>query len=157
MVYLRISQDRTGQQAGIQRQQEDYLAMGAPLGATDSLVFIDNDVCAFDGGRCPGYDAMVTEVRAGAFRVVVGHVDRLQLQPRELEDLINLVAQYPLWIEAVRGGGFDLNTTESRLMARQLVAIRAVSDDSPTDGIRSESLIDATRPIDRTETDGQSR
>ncbi|WP_409264087.1 recombinase family protein [Microbacterium aquimaris] len=56
-VYLRISQDRTGLQAGIQRQQEDCAAHAAKLGFTDPQEFIDNDVSAFDGGRRNGYDA----------------------------------------------------------------------------------------------------
>lgn len=47
-------------------------------------MFIDNDIWAFDGGRRPGYDAMVAAVASGASRVVVWHVDRLYRQPREL-------------------------------------------------------------------------
>ena len=136
VVYLRISQDRTGQQAGIQRQQEDCLALAAQLGITDPLVFIDNDVSAFDGGRRPGYDAMVTQVRGGASCVIVWHVDRLYRQPRELEDLIDLVEQHPVRIEAVRGGGFDLNATEGRLMARQLVAIAAYESGHKSDRVK---------------------
>ena len=50
-MYLRISQDRTGLHAGVQRQQEDCLALADQLGFTDPQVFIDNDVSAFDGGR----------------------------------------------------------------------------------------------------------
>lgn len=136
VVYLRISQDRTGQQAGTQRQQEDCLALAARLGVADPLVFIDNDVSAFDGGRRPGYDAMVTQIRAGASRIIVWHVDRLYRQPRELEDLIDLVEQHPVRIEAVRGGGFDLNTTEGRLMARQLVAIAAYESGHKSDRVK---------------------
>ncbi|WP_454151187.1 recombinase family protein [Microbacterium lacticum] len=90
-VYLRISQDRTGLQAGIHRQQEDCLAHAAKLGFADPQVFIDNDVSAFDGGRRNGYDALVAEVRAGVTHIIVWRVDRLYRQPRELEDLIDLV------------------------------------------------------------------
>lgn len=136
VIYLRISQDRTGQQAGIQRQREDCLTLAAQLGITGPLVFIDNDVSAFDGGRRPGYDAMVTQVRGGASRVIVWHVDRLYRQPRELEDLIDLVEQHPVRIEAVRGGGFDLNATEGRLMARQLVAIAAYESGHKSDRVK---------------------
>lgn len=84
VVYLRISQDRTGQQAGIQRQQEDCLALAARLGITDPLVFIDNDVSTFDGGRRPGYDAMATHLRGGAFRII-GERDRV-VADREAAD-----------------------------------------------------------------------
>lgn len=145
VVYLRISQDRTGQQAGIQRQQEDCLALAARLGIADPLVFIDNDVSAFDGGRRPGYDAMVTQVRGGASLIIVWHVDRLYRQPRELEDLIDLVEQHPVRIEAVRGGGFDLNATEGRLMARQLVAIAAYESGHKSDRFKGHASLDKRR------------
>lgn len=135
-VYLRISQDRTGLQAGIQRQQEDCAAHAAKLGFTDPQVFIDNDVSAFDGGRRNGYDALVAQVRAGVTHIIVWHVDRLYRQPRELEDLIDLVEQHPVRIEAVRGGGFDLNTTEGRLMARPLVAIAAYESGHKSDRVK---------------------
>lgn len=97
-VYLRISQDRTGLHAGIQRQQEDCAAHAAKLGFTEPHVFIDNDVSAFDGGRRNGYDALVAQVRAGVTHIIVWHVDRLYRQPRELEDLIDLVEQHPVRI-----------------------------------------------------------
>ncbi|WP_396654590.1 recombinase family protein [Microbacterium paludicola] len=64
-----------------------------------------------------GHDALVAQVRAGVTHIIVWHVGRLYRQPRELEDLIDLVEQHPVRNEAVRGGGFDLNTTEGRLMA----------------------------------------
>lgn len=135
-VYLRISQDRTGLQTGIRRQQEDCAAHAAKLGFTDPQVFVDNDVSAFDGGRRNGYGALVAQVRAGVTHIIVWHVDRLCRQPRELEDLIDLVEQHPVRIEAVRGGGFDLNTTEGRLMARQLVAIAAYESRHKSDRVK---------------------
>lgn len=135
-VYLRISQDRTGLHAGVQRQQEDCLTLADQLGFTDPQVFIDNDVSAFDGGRRPGYDALVARIRSGVSRVIVWHVDRLYRQPRELEELIALVERHPVRIDAVRGGGFDLNTTEGRLMARQLVAIAAYESGHKSDRVK---------------------
>ncbi|MDN5715674.1 MAG: recombinase family protein [Janibacter sp.] len=135
-VYVRISQDRTGMQAGVHRQQEDCLSLADRLGFADPQVFIDNDVSAFDGGRRPGYDTLVAHIRAGVSRIIVWHVDRLYRQPRELEDLIDLVEQHPVRIEAVRGGGFDLNTTEGRLMARQLVAIAAYESGHKSDRVK---------------------
>ncbi|MBX3438560.1 MAG: recombinase family protein, partial [Planctomycetaceae bacterium] len=135
-VYLRISQDRTGLHAGVQRQQEDCLALADQLGFSDPQIFIDNDVSAFDGGRRPGYDALVNHIRAGVPRIIVWHVDRLYRQPRELEDLIALVERHPVRVDAVRGGGFDLNTTEGRLMARQLVAIAAYESGHKSDRVK---------------------
>lgn len=135
-VYLRISQDRTGQQAGVERQREDCLLLATQLGLPEPPVFIDNDVSAFDGGRRPGYDALVTQVQAGVTHVIAWHVDRLYRRPRELEYLIDLVEHHPVRIEAVRGGGFDLNSSEGRLMARQLVAIAAYESGHKSDRIK---------------------
>ncbi|RCS61233.1 recombinase family protein [Microbacterium sp. JB110] len=135
-VYLRISQDRAGERAGVQRQQEDCLALATQLGYEDPLVFIDNDISAFDGGRRPGYDSLVSHVRTGVTVVIVWHVDRLYRQPRELENMIDLVEQNPVRIETVQGGGFDLNTHEGRLMARQLVAIAAYESGHKSDRVK---------------------
>ncbi|WP_460681808.1 recombinase family protein [Nesterenkonia populi] len=85
-VYLRISQDRTGLRAGVQRQEADCVALAARLGVEDAPVFVDNDVCAFDGRQRPGYQALVNTVRHGVTHIVVWHVDRLYRRPRELED-----------------------------------------------------------------------
>ena len=71
---------RTGRSYG--RQREDCLAHAARLGLSDPLIFVDNDVSAFDGGRRAGYDALVREVAAGVTHVVVWHVDRLYRRPQ---------------------------------------------------------------------------
>nr|WP_281721800.1 recombinase family protein [Nitrosomonas nitrosa] len=135
-VYLRISQDRAGLRAGVQRQQEDCFALAARLGFDDPPIFIDNDVSAFDGGRRPGYDSLIAQVKGGLTHIVVWHVDRLYRQPRELESLIDLVEHHPVRIESVQGGGFDLNTNEGRLMARQLVAIAAYESGHKSDRVK---------------------
>jgi DNA invertase Pin-like site-specific DNA recombinase len=135
-IYLRISQDRAGLRAGVLRQQEDCLALATRLGFEDPQIFIDNDVSAFDGGRRPGYDTLVAQVQSGVTHIVVWHVDRLYRQPRELESLIDLVEQHPVRIESVQGGGFDLNTSEGRLMARQLVAIAAYESGHKSDRVK---------------------
>ena len=134
-VYVRISQDRSGLQAGVRRQQEDCLDLAARLGFEDPVVLADNDISAYDGGGRPGYELLVEQIRSGVSVVVVWHVDRLYRQPRELEDLIGLVERHPVRIEAVRGGGLDLNTVEGRLMARQFVAVAAYESGHKSDRI----------------------
>lgn len=135
-VYLRISQDRTGERAGVRRQEEDCFALAKQLGYEDPPVFIDNDISAFDGGRRPGYDSLVSHIRTGVTVVFVWHVDRLYRRPRELENLIDLVEHNPVRIETIQGGGFDLNTHEGRLMARQLVAIAAYESGHKSDRVK---------------------
>lgn len=136
VVYARISDDRSGKAAGVARQQEDCLALTARLGLTVTAVLVDNDVSAFDGVARPGYEALLRHVRAGVSRVVVWHLDRLYRRPSELEQLLDLVAGHGVRIEAVRGGAFDLNTGEGRLMARQFVAIAAYESGHKADRVR---------------------
>ncbi len=145
VVYVRISEDRTGEEAGVDRQREDCLELCARLGLEAPEVFMDNDISAFQNKRRPGYAALLEKAKLGATRVVAWHVDRLYRKPRELEDLIDLVESHPIRIEAVKGGAFDLNTHEGRLMARQLVAIASYESGHKADRIRRANRQKAER------------
>lgn len=145
LVYVRISEDRTGEEAGVGRQRADCLELCSKLGLPDPEVFTDNDISAFRGRRRPGYTALLERARAGRSRLVVWHVDRLYRRPRELEDLIDLVESHPIRLEAVKGGAFDLNTHEGRLMARQLVAIASYESGHKADRIRRANKQKAER------------
>ena len=135
VVYLRISEDRTGRQSGVSRQLEDCELLANRRGLTVATVLVDNDLSAYDGTRRPGYEALVGHIRAGISRIVVWHLDRLYRQPWELEALIDLVEDRALRIETVNGGLFDLNTHEGRLMARQFVAIAAYESGHKADRV----------------------
>lgn len=145
LVYLRISEDRTGQEAGVDRQQEDCVRHAKNLGEDAPAIFIDNDISAFKNKHRPSYEQLMERVRTGPTRIVVWHVDRLYRKPRELEDLIDLVESHPIKIEAVKGGAFDLNTHEGRLMARQLVAIASYESGHKADRIQRANLQKAKR------------
>ncbi|MDR1189968.1 MAG: recombinase family protein [Bifidobacteriaceae bacterium] len=145
VVYLRISEDRTGAEAGVERQRQDCLALCRRLGVADPAVFADNDVSAYGNKRRPGYLELLGRARLGPTRIVAWHVDRLYRKPRELEDLIDLVESHPIRIETVKGGGFDLNAHEGRLMARQLVAIASYESGHKADRIRRANRQKAER------------
>lgn len=147
LVYLRISEDRTGEEAGVDRQRDDCLMMCSRLGLPVSAenVFMDNDTSAYLNKKRPAFARMLERVKRGPARVVVWHVDRLYRRPRELEDLIDLVESHPIRIEAVMGGAFDLNTHEGRLMARQLVAMAAYESGHKADRIRRANRQKAER------------
>jgi DNA invertase Pin-like site-specific DNA recombinase len=70
VVYLRISEDRTGSEAGVDRQREDCLELCARLGDVAPEVFVDNDVSAYSGRRRPGYLGLLERVRLGPSRIV---------------------------------------------------------------------------------------
>lgn len=85
LVYLRISEDRTGEEAGVERQRHDCLALCERLGllVTVADVFMDNDTSAYLNKKRPEFDKMLARIRTGPSRVVVWHVDRLYRRPRE--------------------------------------------------------------------------
>jgi len=146
VVYLRISEDRTGAEAGVQRQRADCLDLCQRMfDISDPVVFVDNDISAYSGKKRPGYIELLERVKVAPSRIVAWHVDRLYRRPRELEDLIDLVETHPIRIETVRGGGFDLNAHEGRLMARQLVAIASYESGHKADRIRRANRQKAER------------
>lgn len=145
VVYLRISEDRTGAEAGVDRQRQDCLAFCHRLGVENPAVFMDNDISAYGNKKRPGYLELLERVKLGPSRIVAWHVDRLYRKPRELEDLIDLVESHPIRIETVKGGAFDLNAHEGRLMARQLVAIASYESGHKADRIRRANRQKAER------------
>ena len=145
IVYLRISEDRTGAEAGVERQRQDCLDLCHRLSVKNPAVFMDNDISAYGNKKRPGYLDLLERVKLGPTRIVAWHVDRLYRKPRELEDLIDLVESHPIRIDTVKGGAFDLNAHEGRLMARQLVAIASYESGHKADRIRRANRQKAER------------
>ncbi|WP_377640093.1 recombinase family protein [Oryzobacter terrae] len=128
-VYCRISDDRSGKEAGVDRQRKDGLDLAAANGwevvhdgARD--VFTDNDMSAFSGRTRPAYARLVDALRAGEIDLIVTwHIDRLYRRPVELESLITLVETTKVTIATVKAGDFDLSTRQGITMARLGVTI----------------------------------
>ncbi len=85
VVYLHISEDRTGAEAGVERQREDCLETCGRLGITDPAIFMDDHISAYSGKKRAGYIELLERVRLGPSRIVAWHVARLYRRPRELE------------------------------------------------------------------------
>jgi DNA invertase Pin-like site-specific DNA recombinase len=142
-IYLRISDDRAGDAGGVTRQRQDCLAYAERHGLEIVEVYEDNDISASAYARKnrPAYRKMIGAAKAGELDVIVAwHLDRLYRQPRELEDLVDLVE--------ARGGGlaihtlsgpFDLTTADGRAMARVVTAMAAKSSDDSSRRIRRKA------------------
>lgn len=77
-IYCRISQDRKGHAAGVERQRADCLALCEARGWAVAAELVDNDVSAYSGKERPEYTRLVGMVAAGEVDVVVAwHSDRL--------------------------------------------------------------------------------
>jgi site-specific DNA recombinase len=135
-MYLRQSLAADGSEIKVSTQRKDLTERLLPLGATWDE-FVDNDVSATS--HMPGskkkakprggnYYGMIRLIETGKSRtpgkkyagIAVSKSDRLYREPRQLEDLIDLVDGQALEIFTVSGGIFDLSTPEGRAMARML-------------------------------------
>ena len=122
-LYARISQDRNGEQEGVTRQVDACRDLAERRGWTVVAEHVDNDVSAYSGKKRPGFLALLDDMRSGLVEgVVVWHPDRLTRNPRELEDLLDVIEKRGLQVASVTSGDVDLSTTSGRAVARTLVA-----------------------------------
>jgi hypothetical protein len=88
-VYSLISQDATGQRAGVTRQLEDCEALADRLGWEVTHRYDDNDLSAYSDGTRPGFEAMLKALADSEFGAVIcWHPDRLLRSMKDLERLV---------------------------------------------------------------------
>jgi DNA invertase Pin-like site-specific DNA recombinase len=122
-IYVRISKDRTGDEAGIARQEDECRALAGRLGWSVVGIYADNDREASSGKPRPAYLRMLDDMRNGSIDAVVGwHSDRIYRRPDELEELIKIADANDIQFAAVQVGNIDLSTASGRLVARLLGA-----------------------------------
>lgn len=118
-IYLRISQDRTGREAGITRQEPDCRKLADRLDWEVIDVYIDNDVSAYKAKKRPGYERLKADLVAGRIdAIVVWHPDRLYRRSRDLLDLIDLLGETKPEVATCQAGTVDLSTPNGRLVAK---------------------------------------
>ncbi|MFI5977065.1 recombinase family protein [Streptomyces sp. NPDC051452] len=126
-IYLRISDDREGAGLGVERQLKDCKPLAAQLGWNVVEVYDDNDMSATNRRKKrKGYHRMLADMQSGHIDAVIAwHPDRLYRQPRELEDLMDLLDDPELDVElrTARTGTIDLSTPDGRMLARIQVAV----------------------------------
>lgn len=123
-LYLRISDDRTGREAGVTRQGEDCRALAAHNRYEIRDTYVDNDLSASDGKFRPAYERLLDDMRADLIDVVVTwHPDRLYRRPDTLEELVTIIENHRVEIKTIRAGRVDLTTPSGRLAARNMAAV----------------------------------
>ncbi len=77
-VYTRISDDKLGQRAGVERQRADCEALVATRGWELVDTYEDNSRSAYNGKARPEYERLLADVGAGKVDAgVCWHQDRL--------------------------------------------------------------------------------
>ena len=115
VIYLRISQDRSGEQLGVERQLRECRELARRLGLEVAKVYTDNDISATNGKARPEFEAML---RARPEVIVAWHQDRLLRLTSDLEKVIAL----DIPVHTVSAGNVDLSTPAGRAVARTVAA-----------------------------------
>lgn len=117
VIYCRISQDRTGEMLGVERQEPKCRELAARLGLTVQHVYVDNDISATSGKTRPEFEAMIA---ARPEVIIAWHQDRLLRLTSDLEKVIDLGIDVH-FVESYKGG-LDLSTPAGRAVARTVAA-----------------------------------
>lgn len=124
VIYVRISQDRTGAGLGVDRQREDCQELAERNGWEVVETYVDNDVSAFSGKLRKDYRRMLADLDKGRATIVIAwHTDRLHRSPTELEEYIDVSERNGVSTHTVKGGIVDLSTSSGRMVARMLGAV----------------------------------
>jgi site-specific DNA recombinase len=114
-LYLRLSQDRSGESIGIDRQQELCEKLVADRGWTVADTYTDRDRSAYSGQRRPEYDRLLADVRAGTVTALVAvDQDRIARRLSELAPLLDLLREHDVPI-VTTSGDLDSTTSDGRL------------------------------------------
>lgn len=130
-IYLRISQDHTGEQRSTTGQLEDCRALADQLGWIVYDEYADRDVSATKRDRHtkklkvrPEYERMLADIKADRVgAVVTWHTDRLYRTTKDLDPLIDILEDYGVRVATVKAGQFDLGTPTGRMIARILASV----------------------------------
>jgi site-specific DNA recombinase len=128
IAYVRISDDREGRQAGIERQLLDLMRLARGRRGRIIAVYADHDIGASDHTRKvrPEYQAMMREAPTSIARTVAAYTsNRLTRRPTEHEDQIRLSRTTGVRFVYCASPAFDLDTSAGRRVARILAATDA--------------------------------
>src|SRR6266545_4113021 len=130
-VYERISYARAGEiesgaakrgeVLGIEKQRPPCLALCERLGWKVVEEYVDRNDSAYSGRPRQAWNRLIEDVKSGKVDAIVAwHPDRLTRQPKENEQLIELVERYGLQVATAMAGEHDLASPSGRLQFRIL-------------------------------------
>ncbi|RDI19677.1 recombinase family protein [Lentzea flaviverrucosa] len=121
-LYLRISQDSTGEGLGVERQEAECRALCERRNWAVADVITENNRSATKGRR-PGFDRLLELIASHEIDVIViWAIDRLTRQIIEMEEIINACEMHGVKLATVCGD-LDLSTVDGRQNARILASV----------------------------------
>lgn len=123
-VYVRQSQDKTGNEAAVERQESACRLMAEAKGWTGLSLYRDNDRSATSGKERPEFERLLRDIDAGRVdAVLVWHLDRLTRTIRDLTRVIEAGQSKKVNIACVQGVSLDLGDPTGVAVATILTAI----------------------------------
>lgn len=123
-VYLRISEDRTGDELGVTRQREDCLKLAEARGYQVIEVCTDNDVSGLTTKKRPGFERVMSLVADGTVQIVVAwNFERVLKTRADQLRFIELGQKQSIVLAVARGADLDMSTPGGRLLADILASI----------------------------------
>ena len=124
VVYVRMSQDRSGEGAGVERQEESCRGLALARG-WDVVAVVDDTISAskLKASQRPGWRQVLAMIEADEVDIVLAyHLDRITRTMLDLEELILLAVEHNIGV-ATSTGDIDLTTDTGRMVARILAAV----------------------------------
>jgi site-specific DNA recombinase len=126
-LYLRISKDWKGDQAGVDRQREDGLRLIESRGWELHKIYTDNDISAAGRKRRPDYTRLLADLEDGTINAVVARsFERLCKTRREQLTFVELGQEKRTAIAFTHAPDLDLTTAIGRGMADLMAAFARV-------------------------------
>lgn len=148
-VYLRFSQDRTGEGLGMARHEPRCRELAQKIAAQNGAaaqitVYRDNDISAsrYSRKKRKAYIEMCERIERGDIDVVVAyHHDRLlRDKGREMEPFIDLIERNGVDVQFVTAGRWDLSTAAGRFQARIAGSVAAYESELKSERIKLQRI-----------------
>ncbi|MFD6661727.1 recombinase family protein [Micromonospora chalcea] len=141
VIYRRQSQDRTGEQYGVDRQGTDAQTVAKLREWNVVAVYTDNDISASGKRVRPGFEAVITALREGrAQGVIAWDMSRLSRNARDTLRLMEAGQRAGAILSFVRGSDLNLGTADGRTMAGILSSIAQGEIDKKSERQRAAAL-----------------
>ncbi|MCE9620997.1 MAG: recombinase family protein [Actinomycetia bacterium] len=138
-IYCRISQDRSDERLGVERQETECRALADRNGWEVIRTFVDDNISAYSGKTRPQFELMLADIAADEIDLVVAwHPDRLYRGFTEFLRLSKLMKLHGATVHTVMAGEVDLSTAAGQMMAEIMTSFAQYESKQKADRIRSK-------------------
>lgn len=132
-IYTRISQDKTGEGSGVERQREDCLAL-CKMRGWEPVYYQDNDISAKVANKRPAFKEMLADIETGEIKYIVAwSLDRLTRNARDRLAMVEACRDHGVIITLVKGTDMDATTASGRAVIDMLGVVAQMEIDQKSE------------------------